>query len=146
MSPMLLVVLSVTGLFAALLAFKAATKLRFCVICASVSLTWIGLLIAYRVGAFHDPVIVALLMGQSVVGIYYLAEKRLPERFHVFRLPFLLSATTGAAVLLGRLTGATAVLSLLAALWASFGFVYAYRQDARIKTLADRVVACCKDW
>lgn len=146
MSPMLFVLLSVTGLFAALLAFKAVTKLRFCVICASVSLTWIGLLIAYRAGVFRDLTVVALLMGQSVVGIYYLAEKRLPERFRVFRLPFLLTATAIAAALLGRLSGAAVVLPALAALWASFGFVYAYRQDTRVKTLADRVVACCKDW
>ena len=45
---------------------------KLCVICASVSLTWIFLLILYFLGKFEDLVVIALLMGGSVVGLYYL--------------------------------------------------------------------------
>lgn len=145
MSPLLLALASVTALFAVLLAAKAAIGRRFCVICASVGTTWLGLLIALRAGAFADRTTVALLMGQSVVGIYYLAEKRLSERYHVFRLPFLLTLTAAAAAALGMPLGLGTPF-LLAALWACFAFVFALRHLPSARALADRVVACCRDW
>lgn len=146
MSTLFVALAAITTLFLTLLAVKNASRLRYCVMCAGVSLTWIGLLAASRLGVAVDPTIVALLVGQSVVGTYYLAERRLPERFHIFRLPFLLTMTAAAAALLGALTATASVLLLLVAAWAAFGFVFAYRQDARVRAFAGRVVACCRDW
>ena len=51
---------------------------RICPICAGVSGTWIGLIIARFSGYPIDITIPALLMGGSVVGIAYQLEKKLP--------------------------------------------------------------------
>ena len=47
---------------------------KLCAICAAVSLTWIGLLIAKYLGYSIDALILAILMGESVTGIMYLFE------------------------------------------------------------------------
>ena len=46
-------------------------------ICAGVSLTWIVMLAARYLGYEIDPVILAMLMGASVVGLAYQLEKKL---------------------------------------------------------------------
>ncbi|MDP1719094.1 MAG: hypothetical protein Q8L24_01575 [bacterium] len=58
---------------------------QICPICAGVSGTWLWLLIAYFIGIPIDPVLPAMLMGGSVVGVMYQIEKRLPTG----RLPLL---------------------------------------------------------
>lgn len=146
MTPFTGVIMSVAALFATLLVLKSVTKLRFCVICASIGLTWVALLALYRLGAFHDPVVIALFMGQSVVGVYYLAEKRLPERFKAFRLPFLLTATYAAYALLAGTRGTLIAAAFLAALWLGLSVLHVCRRNPRVKTIVDRLVACCRDW
>jgi hypothetical protein len=49
---------------------------RVCPICAGVSLTWAWLLTGYLLDFIVDPVLIAALMGGSVVGIAYQLEKR----------------------------------------------------------------------
>lgn len=50
--------------------------LTVCPICAGVSLTWTGLLVAYFSGYPVPQLVPALLMGGSVVGVTSLMEKR----------------------------------------------------------------------
>ena len=47
---------------------------KFCAICAPVSLTWAGLLIAKLAGWQIDTLLLGILMGESITGIMYLFE------------------------------------------------------------------------
>ena len=72
-------VLSITILYF-LFAFGGETIKRIvgrkvCAICAAVSLTWISLLILKLLGFNIDILIIAILMGQSVVGLMSELEK-----------------------------------------------------------------------
>jgi len=137
---------AIIALFALLLGIKELFKLRFCVICASVSLTWFGLLVLYWAGKFSHPALIALLLGQSIVGVYYLFEKKAAEKFHLFRLPFLLTLTLAGFALLGEAQGAAWALVLLGGLWIALLFAYFYRERAGIRGLVKRLIACCRDW
>ena len=64
---------------------------RFCVICVTVSLTWVVLLVLFWLKLFEDKIIIALLMGQSILGVYYILEGQVKEELKIFRLPFLLT-------------------------------------------------------
>ncbi|MBI4085900.1 MAG: hypothetical protein HY433_01490 [Candidatus Liptonbacteria bacterium] len=57
---------------------RSGQAFRICPICAGVSGTWIGLVIARFLGYPIDVAIPSLLMGGSVVGIAYQLEKKLP--------------------------------------------------------------------
>ena len=138
-------VVAITVLFVGLLAVKGAFGVRVCALCGAVSGTWIGLLGLYHTGYYTNEVVVALLLGQSVVGVLYALRDRVPERFEVFSLPFLLAGTVLAYSLLvldvlGYAIGAVAAVWLLAVL------LYTYRESDRVSTLFDEVVACCRDW
>ncbi|MFQ6004377.1 MAG: hypothetical protein ACE5OQ_02645 [Woeseia sp.] len=146
MSDPVLVLLVIAVLFIGLLIMKSVTKWKFCVICTSVSATWMALLASYWLGMFHQPVIIAVLMGQSIVGLYYLVENRTNEGLHVFRLPFLLTLTLAGFVALGVTTDLVYALSLLAGLWVVLSLLYLYRQNPRTRIVVDRIIACCKDW
>lgn len=50
---------------------------RICPICVGVSGTWLSLLAARAAGLPVDPVLIGILMGGSVVGIAYRAERYL---------------------------------------------------------------------
>src|SRR3990167_10969899 len=90
---MFLVFLLISFIFITSLAVKYLVKRPFCALCASIFLAWILLLVLYKTNRFHDPVLLALLMGQSVTGIFYLAYRRLPKALRIFSLPFFLSLT-----------------------------------------------------
>lgn len=145
MSISLLVFLSISLLFLLLLAVKQWARVKLCPLCLAVGSSWFALLILNRLGIVIEPIITALLLGQSVVGVYYMAEKRVPERYHVFRLPFLLTFTLMALALLGeeRLGGATL---FVAGTWVVFGILYTWRQNTRVAKIVQRVIACCRDW
>ena len=51
---------------------------NICPICAGVSGTWLWMLVGKFLGYEIDMIILAMLMGGSVVGIAYQIEKRLP--------------------------------------------------------------------
>lgn len=138
-------ILSIVILFPILLLGKRATKFRFCVICTSVSLTWIGLLVIRFAEWTVDPVVLALLMGESVVGVYYLLEKKVPERFYLFRLPALITLTLAAyTVIAVDIYYPALYIALL--VWIVFGLIYVFRERPGIKKAARRIIECCKDW
>jgi hypothetical protein len=146
MTDSVLVLLVIAVLFVALLIVKSITGWKFCVICTSVSVTWIALLVLYWLGLFDQPVIVAVLMGQSVTGLYFLLEKKTSEEFHVFRLPLLLTLTLAALVALGVATDLVYGLSVLAVLWVVLSLLYLYRENPKTKIVVERIIACCRDW
>ena len=133
--------------FAVLLAVKRASGLRFCVLCASLAGTWLVLLGLYRAGAYGNPLLLALLMGQSVTGLHYLLEKKVPDDLLVFRLPFVLTLTALAYLLLAPgAPVAAALAAVLAVAWAAALAVYARRDVGRFRRLARQLVECCRDW
>lgn len=58
---------------------KKLLKLDICAICAAVSSTWIVLLALYYAGFKIDPLVPAILMGQSVTGLMYMYERRVKQ-------------------------------------------------------------------
>lgn len=154
MNALFLVVATISLLFVVLLAVKEIARTRikkeFCVICAAVSLTWIGLLAANLLGIFEDKTLIALLMGQSVVGIFYLVESKAAKNLKLFRLPFLLTLTTIAYIALqvpqGSMSAILSVIFLLAALWTAFIFLYLYKNNKNVHSVVKRIVKCCRNW
>lgn len=137
-----------TGLFVLLLILKAVFKLNFCVLCGAVSLTWISLLVLFWAGLFNEPVLIALLMGASVTGVYYLVEKKVPKELHVFRFPFFLTLVFSAYLLLRfevnvsvlAVTGFVFFVSLIC------GFLYFFRNNPKFKSVISKLIDCCKNW
>lgn len=146
--PISITILSIIILFIILLVLKRLLSIKFCVICTSVSLTWMLLLVLYWLGKFPYPVLIAVLMGQSVVGVYYLLEKKLAEKYYVFRLPFLLTATVIVYLLLkiANLQEMFLAVSILFVLWLLTGLLYLYRHNRRVGKIFKQVIACCRDW
>ncbi len=136
--------LVISGLFIAGLSVKHLAKKRFCVLCASVSLTWLSFLIFYWTDNFHDQVLLSLLMGQSVTGLYYFVEKRVPKSLKIFTLPFFLSLTAGAYMLI-KTELVMAAFGILLGLWILAWLIFAYRADPGKRNLANTVMECCED-
>ncbi len=132
-------------LFVSLLGLKKHLPFKLCAICVSISLTWVSLLVLYRLSVFNDPVILALLMGGSVVGIYYAVEKRVPTELTVFRLPFLLSSLLIAYMIITLIINLPAI-SLIATVWIVMIFAYAYRNKAGVNQIVKNVIQCCAKW
>ncbi|KKU15252.1 hypothetical protein A3A20_00995 [Candidatus Wolfebacteria bacterium RIFCSPLOWO2_01_FULL_45_19] len=146
MSLLFSVFVLISFLFFILLAIKEMLGLKFCVLCASVSAAWLGLLTAYIAGFWNDAVLLAIFMGGSVVGIMYLLEKKLPPEFDIFRLPFYLSGAALVWFILARAAD-FGVLVLLAGLWLVTGAIYALKNKSKVvKKIAERLIACCRDW
>ena len=145
--PLLIALVSVALLYFLLLGVRSLIRnYDFCVICASVSMTWISLLVLFLSGKFSDSVIIALLMGQSMVGLYYTLEKRVDEDVKIFRLPFLLTL-----IFLGyhaiKFPGFSLnALFLVLLLWVVFLTVYFLRNNYRVRTVAKKIIECCKNW
>jgi hypothetical protein len=141
-----LILLAITALFILLIAVQSFFQFRFCALCLSSFLTWFSLLVLYWFGFFHNLVFIAVLVGGSAVGIFHLAEKKLPEKFYIFKLPFFLSLLFIAYLLVGASSGLLRALIFLFLLWVFFSAVYFYRNNPNFKNFARRLIACCKDW
>ncbi len=121
-------------------------KERFCVICFSIAFTWITLLVMYRVRVFHNPIVLALLIGESTVGVFYFVDSIAAEKFKIFRLPFILTLIVAAYSLL-RIPGdiVRSVLFVIA-LWVAIGLVYVFRRNRRMNAFLKRMIECCRRW
>lgn len=135
-----------TGWFLLLLLFKSASGWKFCVACVATGSTWMALLIIRAAGVSFDPLFIGILMGESIVGLYYLLEKRLDERWHIFRWPYLITTATAAYLTLGSRDSMMPTVAFIVLMWLAFGAVYAARHTPAAKKIADRLIACCRDW
>lgn len=139
----ILLVITATYLF--LLLLKSKLQMRICAICLAVSLTWAGLLAAYHMGWFGNGLLLGLLMGQSITGIYYLLEKHASEPLLLFRLPLLLSLTYffyGALTLQAHLWAAL----FLAGIWLCALLLYAHQTNPRLREISQKIIDCCGSW
>ena len=149
MNPILFSLGTITGLFFIFLLFKKVLKKEFCVLCAAVSLTWISLLFIYYGGLFQDKVIIAILMGQTSMGIFYLLEKKVSKEITIFRLPFLLALTLSLYALISWATAFKEIISslfLLISIWAIFIGIFLFRNNKWFGKLITKLVECCKRW
>ncbi|MDP4008935.1 MAG: hypothetical protein Q8P71_00730 [bacterium] len=136
--------LSVTVLFFLFLGVKKLLKLSICPLCFAVSLTWLWLLAFSMWWGAGDSILVAVFMGQSVLGILLLAEKKFPDALSLFRLPILLSLTFLVYASITKEFSLEAVLFLLAT-WTFFGMLKLW-ENPFARSLVQRLVSCCKDW
>ena len=149
MSEIDFVIYLVIALFFLFLAVKSAVEGRskiknnFCVICASISLTWLVLLSLYLINLFDNILVISLLMGMSLTGIYYLAERKIGkinEKFKIFRLPFILTLIIIAYYVL-TFENIFNNLLVIGGLWILFVLIYFYNNAKFIKKLLE----CCKE-
>lgn len=134
-----------TALFLLLVTIRSVSDRTFCVLCVSVSGTWLFLLGLFFIGRYEEPIIIALLIGQSIVGVYYRLQATLPDRFEIFTLPYILTATVGGYLLLSTANWST-ILIALGIVWLVASLGYYYRENQTLRTYFDAVIACCRDW
>lgn len=139
------VFLSIIIVFYLGLVIKSRVSLNFCTICIGVSTTWIGLLILRELNLVNQNELLALLIGESVVGGYYLIEKKVNDDLLIFRLPTLITMSYVALVIILKSIIWQPILLLLT-IWLLHLFMYYYRNNKNIKYKVDKLIACCSKW
>ena len=142
LAPILLVI---ACLFVLALAIKKKLSLKVCVLCASIFVTWVSLLVLYRTNHFHDVVLLSLLMGQCVTGLFYFLEKRVAPSLRIFTLPFFLTLTAIFYFAITLTKDVLPSLFVLLGLWIVAYVIFAWRNDPGKKQLSDTVMNCCED-
>lgn len=112
---------------------------KVCAICLAVSLSWL-----YGLFAGWNPVVLAMLMGGSAVGLMYYWGGKWPEKFGFFKLPYLLTAFVVIQLILEK-SFETKLLVLLGGTWLVFFIIYGLRRRGGKKWF-EKVVECCKNW
>ncbi len=148
MEKITLILIGISVLFFLLLGvkeiFKKKSK-RFCAICLAISLTWICLLVLYFLGKFQDIVILSLLIGGSVVGIFYLWENKVKKEKLIFRLPLILTLFLLAYfILIGKIIFGGLIFIII--LWIIFLLLYLFKNYKGFNKFANKIVECCKRW
>lgn len=146
MSPLANVLLAITGLFVFFLVVKEASRRSWCVLCASIAATWIAALILFWKGLFQNTFLLGLLMGQSITGIYYLADRwKGNTAAGIFRLPFVLTLIVLFADLV-KGTEVSSALPIVGAVWLLMLLIFVLRKNEGLKHVAERIIQCCKNW
>lgn len=136
---------SIVGVFILILFLQRYLPWRTCAICIAVSLTWIVSLGLFHLGYLESQLLIALLMGQSILGVYYLVESRVKDHYLTLRVPFLLTATYLGYIGLTLELNLYIVLLLLI-LWAIGGSILAFRHQPRFRATAQKLIDCCRNW
>lgn len=141
MEPITIVLIGITALFFLFLALKTIFNLKkFCTICLSITLTWIMLLGLYFLNIFTDKTIIAILMGQTSLGLFYLWEKKVKKEFLLFRLPLLLTFILAIYSILESFSFNS--LYFILVLWFLFFMIYLFKNNK----FANKIIECCKKW
>lgn len=116
--------------------------LKICPICAGVFGTWVWLVAGSLLGYQIDPVIPALLMGGSVVGVAYRAEKRSSLLWKMLFIPAGFIAAYG---ILNKewLISLIAVLFLLGITLIFSSSKEKSKQEETIEKLKQKMDKCC---
>jgi hypothetical protein len=125
--------------------FPKKLKNKTCALCLAVIITWLSLLVLYWSGRFDNLVIISLLMGGSILGIFYTIERNVKKDLTLFRLPFFLTLLSLGYFLL-TLEVVVKVLILLFILWFVFLIIYLYRKNKNLNSFVKKIVECCKKW
>ena len=139
------ILIGISLLFFLILAVKSLIgNKKFCVICISVSLTWITLLVLYFLKIFPDKIIIAILMGHTSLGLFYLWEKKVREKFKIFRLPLLLSFIFIIYSILEIFSFNSLIFLII--LWSLFFIIYLFRTKKGVRKFFNKIIECCKNW
>ncbi len=118
---------------------------KLCVLCVAFCVSWLVLLVLWWLNMFSDVIILALLVGLSVLGVFYSWERRVRKQYLVFRLPVLLSLVFVAYSAIKKNADWNAIVFLIV-LWVVFLFVFLYRTHTRFQGVVEKLIACCRDW
>jgi hypothetical protein len=141
MGSLTLVLIGITVLFFLLLALKNIFNLKkACVICLSVTLSWAILLALYFLNIFNDKIIIAILMGHTSLGLFYILEKKVKKKFLLFRLPYLLTSIFIIYSILEDFNINN--MFFILALWVLFFIIYVLK----FNKFATKLIECCKKW
>ncbi|MBI2668802.1 hypothetical protein HYX14_03085 [Candidatus Woesearchaeota archaeon] len=144
MDQLTLVLLLIIGLFLILLMLKNILKKEFCVLCAASLLTWLILLGFFYLKKWDNITLIAILLGSSILGIFYLVEANVPEHYRLFRLPFYLTLFLLAAALV-RIISISALFTIII-IWVIFLILFLYRRNPNVNAFVQKAIACCKRW
>lgn len=132
-------------LFFILLGIKSIFKIKkLCTLCVSVSLIWIFLLILFLTKIFADKIIIAILMGHTSLGIFYLWGKNVKEKFKIFRLPLLLTFIFIIYAVLENFEFNSLIFIII--LWFLFFIAYLFRNNKKFSKVAKKLIECCRNW
>lgn len=145
----LTIVLSILGITTIAVAIRKLGLMNVCPVCAGVAGTWLWMLAGMALGQLSDDQFVlpvAVLMGGSVVGIWYQIEKRLKVGMAI--LPKALFLALGFATVYAVLLQSWKSAGLLVVPLAIFSFVIVMRsptpqRDQGKSELEQRMEKCC---
>lgn len=117
-----------------------------CVLCFSIAGTWIVFVTAdfvWQVSVNH--LILGIYMGGSVIGLMYFLSSKLPEKFFIFKFPFILSLIFLIFSFLELNLDKTTLL-VVALLWIVFLPIFFFRNFPGLKDFTRKIIECCKNW
>ena len=139
------VLVGITALFFVILALKNILNLKkACAICFSVTLTWAVLLALYFLKIFNDKIIIAILMGHTSLGLYYIFERKVRKNALVFRLPLLLTFIFIIYSILEIFSFNSLIFLII--LWLIFALIYLFRSTSGFSKFVNKLIECCKRW
>jgi len=140
-----LALLGIVILFAIFVTFRTLSPIKICALCGAVSIIWIILLTLFYLGYETDPVLLGILMGGSAVGLIYLLEQKLPEKYQLFKLPFFLMLIVLSYLAIEKnLPGG--VITLVVLVWLLTTAIHTSRNVKNVKILGEKIIKCCKNW
>ena len=146
MEELLLILVMITSLFIPLLFLQQLVNRKICALCGAIVISWAVLLLLSVVGIFSSRLLIALLMGQSITGVYYLVEKKVSEQLTLFRLPFLLTLIVMGSSLLEFGSGTLSSILFVVTIWILFTLIYLFRHNPKLYGVIQRIIECCKKW
>lgn len=137
--------LTISGFFLFFLLVRKISKFNFCLFCASVFLTWLIFLILFYLDKFNNLILISILMGGSIVGIIYLLEEKLKEKFLFFKLPFYLTLVFIALIFL-KFNFYFEIFNFILIIWLIFLLLFLFKNNKKIKEIFQVIINCCKNW
>ena len=139
--------IALTVLFVFYIVLRSTLKLKVCALCAAVSTTWLGLLAMKLSGFDVDLLIIGILMGGSAVGIMYLLEKKMSEKYSILKFPFLLTLFAFTYIVLGGFREGSLIYLIILFLWVVFLTIFLMGGNVEaFKKIGKRLIECCKNW
>ncbi|OGY56682.1 MAG: hypothetical protein A2119_02975 [Candidatus Colwellbacteria bacterium GWA2_46_10] len=94
-----------------------------------------------------DPLIMGILMGGSAVGIMYLLEKKMSEKYSILKFPFLLTLFTLTYIVLTDFGEGLLIYLIILFLWVVFLTVFLMGENVEVfKKIGKKLIECCKNW
>lgn len=120
--------------------FNILFRKEICSVCSAVFLTWLTLLILFYVNLFNNQLILGILMGGTVAGLFNLLKSKLG----VFKFPFAITLFFVIYFLL-TFTFQSLVIYLLILLWFIFFLIFVL-QKKKFSSLVEKLIRCCRNW